>query len=461
MSLKEYLASLRGKSVAVIGAGISNRPLIPLLAEAGAEVTVYDQASREQLGDFYDTWADRGVRFSLGPDNLDTLQGDIIFRTPGVLPTNPAIQRAVAAGSELTSEMELFMTLCPCRIIAVTGSAGKTTTTSILAALFQAAGYKVWLGGNIGRPLLAEVDSIAPEDIAVLELSSFQLHSMVCSPDVAVITNLTPNHLDKHGSLDDYLNAKKQIFRNQSPDARLILNQDDPLSGPCAKEAKCSIRWFSYWERPETGVFFRRDGTIYHTRIWRKTPIVAANKILIPGDHNIYNMMAAFAAAWELVPPDVMAHVAETFPGVPHRLETVAVRNGVTFINDSIATSPDRTIAGLKCFKEKVILIAGGKDKGLPFDELGPVLCQGVKSLYLTGMAAEKLRAAVGDMPGYLPAGPAIHMIDDFDQAVRAAIAEAQPGDRVVLSPACTSFDRFKNFEERGDAFRRIVMETE
>ncbi|MCD8322845.1 MAG: UDP-N-acetylmuramoyl-L-alanine--D-glutamate ligase [Oscillospiraceae bacterium] len=461
MTLKNYLTSLRGKSVAVVGAGLSNRPLIPLLTQAGADVTIYDQSSKSALGDFYRKCTEDGVKFHLGEDYLDGLAGDIIFRTPGVLPTEPALVRAAANGAVLTSEMELFLSLCPCRVLAVTGSAGKTTTSSILATLMKNAGYKVWLGGNIGHPLLAETDEIAPDDVAVLELSSFQLHSMTCAPDVAVITNLSPNHLDKHGTMEDYISAKKQIFLHQTPKERLVLNRDDALTAACAQEARCPVRWFSRRETPEDGVFLREDGMICLYKDGEAVPVVSASVLKIPGLHNVDNMMAAFAAAWDMVPVDVMEQTARTFSGVPHRLEVVGVRHGATFINDSIATSPDRTIAGLACFREKVILIAGGKDKGLPFDDLGEAICTHVKSLYLTGWTAEKIKTAVENAPSYVPGCPEIHVIGDFAQTVQAAAEEADCGDTVLLSPACTSFDCFKNFEERGDAFRRIISEME
>ncbi|MCD7844445.1 MAG: UDP-N-acetylmuramoyl-L-alanine--D-glutamate ligase [Oscillospiraceae bacterium] len=447
--------------MAVVGAGLSNRPLVPLLAQAGASVTVYDQSGPEALGDFYTSAAAAGVAFHLGPDYLDGLTGEVIFRTPGLLPTEPALVRAAASGAVLTSEMELFLSLCPCPVLAVTGSAGKTTTSSILAALLRNAGRTVWLGGNIGRPLLSDTDQIAPTDAVVAELSSFQLHSMTCAPDVAVITNLTPNHLDKHGTMEDYLSAKKQIFRHQGPEGRLILNRDDPLTAACAGEASCPVRWFGLRDGPGEGAFLRADGVICLRRGGDVIPVVPAGEMQIPGQHNIYNMMAAFAAAWDFVPPEVMARTARSFTGVPHRLETVAVRRGVTFINDSIATSPDRTMAGLDCFEDKVILIAGGKDKGLPFDELGQAICAHVKALYLTGWTAGKIKEAVEQAPNYRPGCPDIHIIEDFGDAVRGAAEAAKPGDRVLLSPACTSFDRFKNFEERGDAFRRIIQEME
>ena len=461
MTLKEYLASLRGKRVAVIGAGLSNRPLIGLLADAGVETTVYDKSTPAALGAFYDEYSARGVLFHLGEDYLSDLAGDVIFRTPSFLPTRPELAAAVQAGAQITSEMEVFFKLCPCPILAVTGSDGKTTTTTVIAKLLEAAGRRVWLGGNIGHPLLADVDKIRPEDAAVLELSSFQLHSMDCSPDVAVITNIAPNHLDIHRDYPDYIDAKKQIFRRQRQNARLVLNRDNAVTAACAAEANSFVWWFSRRESVSPGAYLRPDGMICVRVGQEEKEILPAAELKVPGMHNVENMMTAFAATWGLVPPETMGQVARSFTGVAHRLEKVRVHRGVTYINDSIASSPDRTIAGLACFPEKIILIAGGKDKGVPFDSLGPSICRHVKKLFLTGLTADKIRAAVEAAPEYRPGQPEIFTIDGFTETVLAAAAAAGPGDTVLLSPASTSFDRFKNFEERGDLFRKIVSEME
>ena len=461
MTLKEYTASLAGKRVTVIGAGLSNRPLIALLSDAGVDVTVHDKADRAALGDFYDRYAVKGVRFRLGEDYEQDISGDVIFRTPSFLPTRPALVRAAQEGACITSEMEAFLSLCPCPVIAVTGSDGKTTTTTLIAKMLEAAGRKVWLGGNIGHPLLADVDQMTPEDMAVLELSSFQLHSMNCSPDVAVITNIAPNHLDIHRDYQDYIDAKKQIFLHQRQNARLVLNRDNAVTAACAGEANSFVCWFSRREQASPGVWLRPDGVICACFGGEEREVLPAAEMKIPGMHNVENMMAAFAAVWGMVPVDAMRQVARSFLGVAHRLETVRVLRGVTYINDSIASSPDRTRAGLACFREKVILIAGGKDKGVPFDSLGPAVCEHVKRLYLTGLTAEKIREAVESAPAYRTGVPEIITMDDFDAAVKAAAAGAEPGDTVLLSPASTSFDRFKNFAERGDRFRRLIEEME
>ncbi len=461
MSLKEYLMTLAGKRVTVVGAGLSNRPLIALLAEAGVDLTVCDQAEASALGEFYEIYSAKGVRFRLGARYLDSLGGDVIFRTPSLLPTQPALVEAVEHGSVLTSEMEVFLSLCPCPVTAVTGSDGKTTTTTLIAKMLEAAGRTVWLGGNIGRPLLADVDRMNPEDRAVLELSSFQLHSMSCAPDVAVITNIAPNHLDIHQDYQDYIDSKKQIFRGQGPNSRLVLNRDNAVTAACAAEARGEVVWFSRSDAVSHGVYLGSDGMIRARMDGETVEVLSASEISVPGMHNVENVMTAFAAVWGAAPLAAMRSAARSFTGVAHRLETVRVHHGVRYINDSIASSPARTMAGLACFDEKLILIAGGKDKGIPFDELGPAVCRHVKKLYLTGWTAERIKAAVESAPEYMPGSPEIYVIEDFDDTVRAAAAGALPGDVVLLSPACTSFDRFKNFEERGNSFRRLVKELE
>ncbi len=459
LNLWDYLSSLSERRVAVIGAGISNRPLIALLAEAGLDVTVHDRASAEALGEFYKKYAALGVKFRLGDGYMDGLDGEIIFRTPGLHPFTPALRQAAARGAVVTSEMELFLSLCPCRVFAVTGSDGKTTTTTLISELLKAGGYNVWLGGNIGRPLLTEVDSIEQEDAVVLELSSFQLHSMTCSPDVAVITNISPNHLDIHPSYEDYIDAKKQVFLHQKPTGRLVLNLDNDVTADCASGAKGEVRWFSRKSEVKNGAFLREDGMLCLVQDGEVTAVVPASELLVPGLHNVENMLAAFAAVSGFVPVSVMAQTARSFTGVAHRLEKIRELRGVTYINDSIASSPNRTIAGLACFHEKVILIAGGKDKGISYDAIGPAICEHVKKLYLTGMTAGVIRAAVEKAPEYKPGEPEIFDIDGFGDAIRAASAAAVPGDVVLLSPASTSFDRFRNFEERGNAFRKVVEE--
>ena len=459
MDLKEYIASLKDKKVAVAGVGISNTPLLRLLAKSGIRVTACDRRSPEALGGVYEELRDLGVDFRLGDGYLDGLDADVIFRTPGLHPETPGLADAVARGAVLTSEMEAFFEVCPCRIVAVTGSDGKTTTTTVISELLKAAGYTVHVGGNIGHPLLCEAGDMSPEDFAVLELSSFQLMTMTRSADVAVVTNVAPNHLDIHRSMDEYVDAKRRVFKNQTPDGLTVLNLDNDITRGFMAEAKGAVRAFSRRERPEDGVYLE-GGVIWDVQGEKRTRIMDASEIFIPGVHNVENYMAAFAAVRDLVSPEICRRVAMEFTGVEHRIELVRTLHGVKYYNDSIASSPSRTIAGLRCFDKKVVLIADGKDKGVSFDDLGPEIVDHVKTLVLTGFTAEKIRDAVLRAKNY--AGePEIRMVEDFRDAVLEAQRAAEEGDSVILSPASTSFDRFKNFEERGNVFKKIVNELE
>ncbi len=457
MTLNEYIEKIKHKRIGVIGIGVSNTPLIKKLLVSGCDVTACDKRSAQQLGEEYEGLSRLGAKFCLGEEYLEHLDFELIFRTPGLMPFDLHLQEAVNRGAELTSEMELFMKLCPCRIFAVTGSDGKTTTTTIISELLKAQGYTVHLGGNIGRPLLCDVDGMSRSDFAVLELSSFQLHSMVCRPNVAVITNISPNHLDKHKDYQDYIDAKSAIFANQDACDRLVLNHENEFSEYYAGKARSDISYFSRAVKPDKGVYCA-DGIIYRVHGGRASAVMAADEIKLPGTHNLENYMAAFAATDGYVDDDTCIAVAKSFAGVEHRLEQVRIKDGVTFINDSIGTSPTRTAAGLHAMKTKPILIAGGYDKHIPFDELGDEINLHVKRLYLTGATTEKIYEAVVNSKYYDGALP-IEKIDDFKDTVLAAAEAAQEGDTVLLSPACAAFDKFKNFMERGKYFKQIVME--
>lgn len=457
MTLKDYIFSINNKRIGVIGIGVSNKPLIIKLLENGCNVTACDRRSSEELGDDYFELLKLGAKFCLGEDYLEHLDFDIVFRTPGLMPFDPHLEAVTANGGLVTSEMEVFFKLCPCRTVAVTGSDGKTTTTTIISELLKAQGYNVHLGGNIGNPLLCDVDTMSCEDIAVLELSSFQLHSMQCSPDVAVITNISPNHLDKHKNYQDYIDAKAFIFLNQKPDSRLILNHENEYSEYYSEKAGSEIAFFSRVEAPENGVYCC-EGKIYRVNNGKEAFIMNADDIKLPGTHNLENYMAAFAAVEGLVDDNVCIEVAKTFNGVEHRLERVREFKGVTYINDSIGTSPSRTASGLHALKQKPVLIAGGYDKHIPFDTLGDEICRNVKRLYLTGATADKIANAVKNSEYYSEDFPML-IIDDFREAVLKASEEAEEGDIVLLSPACAAFDKFKNFMERGKYFKEIVME--
>ena len=458
MTLQEYIDSIKGKRIAVVGAGVSNMPLIRLLLSNGCDVTVCDKRSAEAMGADREELLRLGAKLALGETYLEGLDQDLIFRTPGLMPFDAHLLAAAEKGSLITSEMEVFFSLCPCRSIAVTGSDGKTTTTTVISELLKAAGYTVHLGGNIGRPLLCDVPKMKPEDLAVLELSSFQLHSMTCRPDVAVITNISPNHLDKHRDYQDYIDAKMSIFRSQTPDNKLVLNLEDGHSAYYAAAAQARISYFSDKSAVENGACCL-DGVIFRVTDGRARRIMDASDIRLPGEHNVQNYLAAFSATEGLVPDEVCRSVAERFAGVEHRLEQVRELAGVPFINDSIASSPTRTAAGLRAMKSKPIIIVGGYDKNIAFDTLGDDLCRYAKKVFITGATAQKIRAAIDASPLYKESRLAYEMIADFDTAVRAAAASAGRGDIVLLSPACASFDAFPNFAVRGNHFKQIVME--
>ena len=449
-AFEAYFTSLRGKKVAVLGLGVSNRPLVRLLLEFGCTVTGCDRTDREKLDAEVLELEEAGCALRVGEGYLDGLEADVVFRTPGMHPGNPALEALRAKGGQVTSEMEVFFAVCPCRILAVTGSDGKTTTTTLISEMLKAEGKTVWLGGNIGTPLLPLVRQMQPSDFAVVELSSFQLMDMTHSPSVAVVTNLAPNHLDVHKDMEEYVEAKKNIFRFQTAGDKLVLNADNAITDAFTGNGSTCR--------------FSRQGSA-HVCLQRDTicrggeAVLDIRDILLPGVHNIENYMAAIAAVEGIVSDDTVRRVAKTFGGVEHRIELVRIKDGVRFYNDSIASSPSRTIAGLRSFDEKVILIAGGYDKHIPYDVLGPEICAHVKKLFLGGATGPQIRAAVEDSAGYVPGCPEIVDCGDFESAVRGAAAAAEVGDVVLMSPASAAFDQFKNFMVRGNFFKKLVME--
>ena len=459
MERNAWIESLKNKRVAVLGIGVSNTPLIELLCRNGVRVTACDKKSREALGDTASALEALGAALRLGDDYLKDIDADLIFRTPGMRPDVPELLEAKARGSVVTSEMQVFFEVCPCPIIAVTGSDGKTTTTSIIAELLRAAGRTVWLGGNIGHPLLAEAGQIRPDDFAVLELSSFQLLDMTRSPHIAVMTNLAPNHLDVHRDMAEYIAAKENIYLHQSADDIAIFNVDNEITRELSQKAKGRTRLFSRKGEVSDGAFVR-DGAIWLRSAAGEREVVKTADIRIPGQHNVENYCAAIAATDGLVPDETVRTVAREFAGVEHRIELVRERRGVRWYNDSIASSPTRTIAGLRSFDRKVILIAGGYDKHIPFAPLAPEVVEHVKLLILCGATANAIRAAVTSYEGY-HGEPEIVEAATLQEAVDAAAAQAEAGDIVTLSPACAAFDQFANFMERGKAFKAMVQALE
>lgn len=457
--LAEYISGMRNKKVAVIGIGVSNTPLIRFLVECGAVVTAFDRQTAEGLGERLEQLKDLPVRFVLGEDYLKNLEKfDYIFRTPGLRHDVPELVAAAEQGAVITSEMEVFFELCPCRIIGVTGSDGKTTTTTIIYEILKEHGYKCWLGGNIGQPLLDKVGAMKPDDMAIVELSSFQLHTMKKSADIAVVTNVSPNHLDIHKSMEEYVAAKENIFIHQDENCSLIVNYDNDITRKYGLKAENRSIFFSSRDSVKYGAVLR-DGKLRYVDDTRNIEFMEPKEIMIPGMHNVENYLAAIGAVVDMVSPDAIRKVAAAFKGVEHRMEFVRELNGVKFYNDSIGTSPTRTKAALESFEQKVILIAGGYDKKISYDEMGRVIDEKVKRLLLIGQTACKIRNAYEkelERQGRSEGIP-IEKYAALEEAVKAAYTGASEGDIVILSPASASFDMFRNFEERGRVFKNAV----
>ena len=452
---------IQGKKVAFIGAGVSHKRCIEQFVELGAQVTLCDQKkSIEDFGDYADTLRRLNVALSLGEHYTDGFAGqDIIMRTPGYEYFKPELQAAKAAGAMVTSEVELFFEFCPCEIVAVTGSDGKTTTTTLISKMFEAAGRKVFLGGNIGAALLPQLADVTPEAVAVVELSSFQLISMRRSPKVAVVTNVTPNHLDHHKDMQEYIDAKRNILLHQVPPCREVLGYENDITRSMVPDCKGKQVWFTRLHDTDNGAFLRGDGMLCMAEDGVVTPFLAQKDIKLRGLHNIENLLAAAAAVWGEVPVEAIQKVGSTFTGVEHRIEPVRVLDGVTYYNDSIGTSPTRTIAGLRSFDQKVILIAGGYDKHIPYEPLAPEVIAHVKDLVLMGATGPRIEKAVCEHPDFAASGLTIQHADTMQHAVELARAAAQPGDIIILSPASASFDLYPNFEVRGREFKKIVNE--
>ena len=458
MTAEEFYRSVKGKTAAFCGLGGSNLPLVKLFAQHGAIVTARDRRSEEQLGETAKELKALGVRLVTGEGYLDHLDEEIIFRTPGMKYHLPQLEEARARGAAVTSEMEVFFDLCPCKIIAVTGSDGKTTTTTIISKILEAAGKTVHVGGNIGTPLLPQIDKIGPDDVVVAELSSFQLISMRKSPDVAVVTNVSPNHLDIHKDMAEYVDAKKNILLHQNAFGRAVLNADNEITASFAEDVRGQRLMFSRRHPVTYGAWMDEDGEIFFSLPQGTVRVMNQSDIRIPGLHNIENYLAAACAVWGLAGPEDIRNVARTFPGVEHRNEFVREVDGVSYYNDSIGTTPSRTINGaLSLFDRKLLLIAGGYDKNIPFDPLGPAVVEKVKTLVLIGQTAPKIEAAVKAAPGYREGNPKILRAASLEEAVELCRENAVSGDIVSLSPACASFGMFPNYETRGERFREIV----
>ena len=456
MNHKTFFEQIKGKKIAMCGIGVSNTPLILDFLAKGAKVYALDRRNREMIGDIADMLEQKGAILRLGEGYLDNLEVDIIFRTPGMNWNLPELDAARKKGIAITSEMEVFFDLCPATIFAVTGSDGKTTTTTLIAKMLEAEGKKVFVGGNIGKPLLPEIENITADDFVVAELSSFQLISMRKSPDVAVVTNVAPNHLDVHKDMDEYVEAKKNIILHQNAFSRTVLNRDNEITESFRKYVRGQSLGFSMERQLRNGAWVDGEGLLHMAYRGMDVPVLDRKDIAIIGDHNVANYLTAIAAVWGYVGVDSIRKVAREFKGVEHRIEFVRELNGVKFYNDSIASSPTRTIAGLKAFDKKVHLIAGGYDKHIPFEPLVPYILEKVEKLYLCGATAEKIEKAVRENKEYKQS-PEIIRVKNIDEAVEKAYNNAKEGDIVTLSPACASFDAFPNFMARGNYFKELV----
>lgn len=457
---EKFFDFINGKTIALCGIGGSNLPLIRLFKKYGANVLACDKRERETLGENAELAEQYGAVLRLGEGYLDDLRADIIFRTPGMKYYMPELVKARQQGTAVTSEMEVFFDLCPCKIVAVTGSDGKTTTTTIISEILKAQGYTVHLGGNIGRPLLPDIETVGSDDIAVVELSSFQLISMRKSPDIAVVTNLAPNHLDIHKDMQEYIDSKKNIVLHQNAFSKAVLNLDNEISYSFKDEVRGSLYLFSRRSKVQNGAYLSDDGKIIMSEYGKETEIMDAKDIKIPGLHNIENYLAAISAVGGLATEETIKKTAESFGGVEHRAELVRELDGVKYYNDAIGTSPTRTVKGmLSLFDQKIILIAGGYDKKIPYDEMGKVVPDTVKVLILFGATADKIEAATKAAPSYSVNNPKIIRVSNMEEAVKTARENAVAGDIISMSPASASFDMYKNFAEKGLHFKKIVNE--
>lgn len=459
--LNEFNTYLKGRKVAIIGLGVSNVPLIDYLRKYKANVTVFDNRTIDNIDkSIMDKVVEYGMEFSLGKDSLSKLKGfDLIFRSPSCLPNKPELVAEAERGALVTTEIEMCIELCPCKVIGVTGSDGKTTTTTLISEILKEAGYNVFLGGNIGTPLFTRVDEMNPDDIVVLEMSSFQLMNMTVSPDIAVVTNVTPNHLDYHTDLEEYIDAKKCIFKYQNEDGILVLNYDNLVTREFAKEAKGKVIFFSDQERLDNG-YIVDDGTIKFCENKLRKHILNVRDVALIGKHNYQNICATLAATDTLVKEEDAKRIVTNFTGVAHRLELVKISsNDVRWYNDSASSSPTRTISGIKAFYKKVILIAGGYDKNLDYTPIAKPIVEGVKTLILMGNTKKKIYDAVTKELANQHKELDIYEAFSLKEAIEVANEVAVQGDIVLFSPASASFDMFKNAYDRGDKFKAAVRE--
>ncbi len=458
--LKEFEQFINGKKVAIIGLGVSNIPLLEYLYNLDCSVSVFDKREVEKLdANAVKNIHDYNFKLYTGKDSLKELVNfAVIFRSPSCRPDTPEVVEEVKRGAVLTSEIEMLMQTCPGTIIGITGSDGKTTTTNLIYYILKEKGYNCYLGGNVGIPLFTKVREMTPDDIVVLELSSFQLMDMQVSPHISVITNISPNHLDIHKSYEEYIEAKKNIFKYQTEKDILVINYDNEITKKFAPEAKGKVIYFSRKEKLDDGIICD-NGIVKLCENKLRRHILNTKDILLRGEHNHENICAAIAATKTLVEPEIQAEAIRKFKGVEHRLEFVRELNGVKWYNDSIGTSPSRTIAGLKSFDEKIVLIAGGYDKHLDYTPIAKPIVENVSKLILMGATAKKIEEAVSNELKEQHKEMDIYYCDTLKETIDKAYEIATPDEIVLFSPASASFDMFKNFEERGNLFKKLVNE--
>lgn len=455
--LEKFNNWIKNKKVAIIGLGVSNAPLIDYMQKLQANLTVFDNRVEEKIDkNILEKIKKYNIKKQFGENYLSNLKDfDIIFKSPSCRPDLPEIEAEVKRGAKLTSEIELVLEFAPCKVIAVTGSDGKTTTTSLIYEILKNK-YKCYLGGNIGIPLFTEIAKMQPEDIIILELSSFQLMTMKTSPNIAVITNVTPNHLDIHKSYEEYIDSKTNIFKNQRENDTLILNYDNEITKNFSKNAKSKVIFFSIKEKLKNGVIYD-DGIIKIVEDELRRHVIKLKDTRLRGIHNAANICAAIAATKDLVEIESQVTAIKNFEGVTHRLEFVREINNSKWYNDSIASSPTRTIAGLNSFDEEIVLIAGGYDKHLDYEPIATPILNRVKTLILMGQTAEKIYGVVTQKQLKQNKKIDIYKVKTLEEAVQKAKEHAKPNQIVLFSPASASFDMFKNFEERGNKFKELV----
>ncbi len=453
--LEEFNNELKKSKVAVVGAGVSNMPLLSYLSDLGVDVYLFDKNELDKLSDpVKDCIKKYNINTSLGDNYLERLEGfDIIFRSPSCLPTNPYLVKESERGALVTTEVEQVIRMAPCRSIGITGSKGKTTTTTIINDILVKLGYNTFLGGNIGIPLFTEIKNMSSKDVIVLELSSFQLMNMKVSPDVSVVTNISPDHLDIHGSYEEYIDAKKYIYKNQNKDDYLVLNSDDKVVKNFSKDSKANIKYYGSGRKSNT--FYLDDKYI----CFDNKKIIDTDKLILRGKHNFINICAALTGISCLVdmPLDKLEDIIKDINSVHHRLEFVREINGIPWYNDSASTTPDKSLAGINAFDNNIVLICGGYDKNIPYDPLVKPILEKVSKLILFGATKDKIYDLVMKEKKKIDSDLQIYVMDTLDEVIEVAYRVSKKGEVVLFSPASASFDMFKNAYQRGDLFKEKV----